>query len=81
MSPMSTIAAASCPEGTFGSDCGGIGHCANVTDCHKQTGHCTGPCLPGYTGTQCNTGMSLIFFLFSLYKIFLFHSFCTVVTN
>ncbi|XP_065930258.1 uncharacterized protein [Magallana gigas] len=50
-----------CNNGTYGYNCVNncSGHCLNNSPCNKQTGHCDGGCIPGYTDPYCSKKCSL----------------------
>ena len=49
-----------CDVGTYGLNCTEkcSGHCRNGTFCNFISGHCGFGCDPGYTGYDCEIGMS-----------------------
>ncbi|XP_078330532.1 uncharacterized protein LOC111111990 [Crassostrea virginica] len=43
-----------CGDGHFGEGCQSkCGHCANISQCHKEDGTCLNGCKPGYMGAYC----------------------------
>ncbi|XP_038066690.1 tyrosine-protein phosphatase 99A-like [Patiria miniata] len=42
-----------CSEGKYGADCRQTCHCSSGDSCEKDTGECTGNCIPLYFGSNC----------------------------
>ncbi|XP_038066663.1 angiopoietin-1 receptor-like [Patiria miniata] len=42
-----------CTEGKYGADCKQTCHCSSGDSCEKDTGECTGNCVPPYFGSNC----------------------------
>ncbi|XP_038066666.1 angiopoietin-1 receptor-like [Patiria miniata] len=42
-----------CSEGKYGADCKQTCHCPSGDSCKKDTGECTGNCIPPYFGSNC----------------------------
>lgn len=50
-----------CDNGTYGYNCANSCsfHCLQDYMCDKQTGHCHGGCVPGYTNSDCKKGKTI----------------------
>ncbi|XP_038066670.1 angiopoietin-1 receptor-like [Patiria miniata] len=51
-----------CSEGKYGADCKQTCHCSLGDSCEKDTGECTGNCIPPYFGSncQCSTDIGVL---------------------